>query len=350
MTSPCFATQVHKDLGPDQGLRMIRSQHLPMSGKGGGKFSNAWKKGAVVAFLLVLSGCGKAPPPVFAPPAAPLLDAAKFDGPRALEEARYFVDMGLRDAGTPGALKAAQHLLARLTAFGLDARIDEFTESSPRGDVAFRNVLARKPGKLPGLVVLASHYDTKSGLPEGFEGANDSASSCGALLELARVVAEGPALPFEVQFAFFDGEECMKRYGPNDGFHGSRRLAALLVDAGRAKEVRAFILLDMIGDKDLTVTIPRNSTPALVSLIFEAAKEEGARSKFSLFAHEIGDDHDAFYDRGMPAIDLIDFNYGSAPGLNDYWHTAQDTFDKISAESLETIGRIVLRVLNRLAP
>jgi glutaminyl-peptide cyclotransferase len=320
-----------------------------MFGKSCVKSSNVWKIACLGLLLPIFGGCGKAmPPPAASPPAAPLLDAARFDGQRALEEARYFVGIGLRDAGTPGALKAAQHLLARLTAFGLDARIDEWVEASPHGEAAFRNVKARKPGTGAGLVVLASHYDTKTGLPEGFEGANDSASSSGALLELARVLSEAPPLPFEVQFVFFDGEECMERYGPNDGFRGSRRFAAELIDAGRAKDVRAFILLDMIGDKDLTVTIPRNSTPALVSLIFDAAKEEGARSKFALFAHEIGDDHDAFYDAGMPAIDLIDFHYGSAPGLNDYWHTAQDTVDKISAESLQTIGRVVLRALNRI--
>jgi glutaminyl-peptide cyclotransferase len=321
-----------------------------MFGKSGKKVSNVWKIAGLALLLPVLGGCGRAaPPPPLASSAAPILDATKFDGQRALDEARYFVELGLRDAGTPGALKAAQHLLARLTALGLDARIDEFVEASPRGDVAFRNVKARKSGKGAGLVVLASHYDTKTGLPEGFEGANDSASSCGALLELARVIADSPDLPFEVQFAFLDGEECMTRYGPNDGFHGSRRYAAELVDSGRAKEVRAFILLDMIGDKDLSVTIPRNSTSALVSQVFDAAREEGARSKFALFAHQIGDDHDAFLDAGMPAVDLIDFHYGSAPGLNDYWHTAEDTFDKISAESLQTIGRVVLRTLNRLS-
>jgi glutaminyl-peptide cyclotransferase len=97
------------------------------------------------------------------------------------------------------------------------------------------------------------------------------------------------------------------------------------------------------------VTIPRNSSPALIAMVFESALEEGVREKFSLFPLQIGDDHDPFFSAGIPAIDLIDFEYGSAPGRNDYWHTEEDRMDKLSAESLGTVGRIVLRTLNRLA-
>jgi glutaminyl-peptide cyclotransferase len=147
---------------------------------------------------------------------------------------------------------------------------------------------------------------------------------------------------------FFDGEECMTHYGLSDGLHGSRHLAKRLIDAGRAGDIQAMILLDMIGDRDLTVTIPRNSTPALIAAFFEASREDGAREKFSLFPLQIGDDHDPFFSAGIPAIDIIDFHYGSAPGRNDYWHTEADRIDKISAESLGVVGRIVLRVLNRL--
>ena len=142
--------------------------------------------------------------------------------------------------------------------------------------------------------------------------------------------------------------------GPHPDTHdqqaaGSRHLAKKLIDEGRAKDIKAMILLDMMGDRDLTVTIPRNSTPSLISAVFSAAQEDGSRDKFSLSPLQIGDDHDPFFSAGIPAIDIIDFYYGSAPGRNDYWHTEEDRIDKLSAESLGTVGRVVLRVVNKLA-
>ena len=296
--------------------------------------------------LILLASCRQKPAePVQAPPR---LDPAAYDGAKALQEAQGVVDLGPRDAATAGAEAAAKHLRDRLQAAGVEASIDEFKAQSPKGETVFRNVMGRLPGAGKGLVILASHYDTKSGIPN-FQGANDSASSSGALLELARVMAEGPELPFEVLFVFFDGEECMEHYGVSDGLHGSRYLAKKLIDDGRARSVKAMILLDMIGDRDLTVTLPRNSTPALISMVFDAAREDGSRGKFSLSNLQIGDDHDPFFSAGIQAIDIIDFSYGSAPGRNDYWHTDADTMDKISAESLGTVGRVVLRMVNKLA-
>jgi glutaminyl-peptide cyclotransferase len=296
--------------------------------------------------LVLLTSCQqKTPEPVKAPSQ---LDPAAFDGARALEEARGLVDLGPRDQATPGSEAAAKHLCDRLRTFGVEASIEEFKAQSPKGEVVFRNVIGRLPGNGKGLVILGSHYDTKSGIGEEFQGANDSASSSAALLELARVMAQGPELPVEMLFVFFDGEECMEHYGPSDGLQGSRYLAKKLISEGRAADVKAMILLDMIGDRDLTVTIPRNSTPRLISAVFSSAQEDGSRAKFSLSPLQIGDDHDPFFSAGMPAIDIIDFFYGSAPGRNDYWHTEEDRMDKLSAESLGTVGRVVLRVVNKL--
>jgi glutaminyl-peptide cyclotransferase len=306
-------------------------------------------KNAVLAgalCLVLLSSCREK---AAAPVAVPQLDPAAFDGAKALEEARSLVDLGPRDAATPGAEAAAKHLRDRLQALGVDASIDEFKAQSPKGEVTFRNVVGILPGSGEKKLILGSHYDTKSGIGTKFLGANDSASSSGALLELARVMAQGPKLPFEVMFVFFDGEECMAHYGPSDGLHGSRYLAKKLVDEGRAADIKAMILLDMIGDRDLTVTIPRNSSPSLVSAVFAAAQEDGSRGKFALSPLQIGDDHDPFFSAGIPAIDIIDFYYGSAPGRNDYWHTDEDGIDKLSAESLGVVGRVVLRVVNKLA-
>jgi glutaminyl-peptide cyclotransferase len=300
---------------------------------------------SVFCLMFLLTSCRQK---LAGPVKPPQLDPAVFDGANALEETRSLVELGPRDATTPGSEVAAKHLRDRLHALGVEVSIDEFKELSPRGEAVFRNVIGRLPGRGEGLIILGSHYDTKSGIGEKFQGANDSASSSAALLELARVMAQGPKLSVEVMFVFFDGEECMVHYGPSDGLHGSRHLAKKLIDEGRVGDIKAMLLLDMIGDRDLTVTIPRNGTPALIAMVFEAAQEDGAREKFSLFPLRICDDHDPFFTAGIPAVDIIDFHYGSTPGCNDYWHTERDSMDKISADSLGIVGRVTIRVVNQL--
>lgn len=121
-------------------------------------------------------------------------------------------------------------------------------------------------------------------------------------------------------------------------------MAKTMAEDGSLTRVAAMILMDMVGDRDLTVTIPRNTTPWLGALAFDAARAEGVRRHFQLYPYMIADDHNAFLERGVPAIDLIDFQFGSAPGKNDYWHTAEDSMDKLSAESLSVVGRVAARM------
>lgn len=303
----------------------------------------------VVSGLLWAAGCGpRAAETAPADEAGNVQARVAVSGEAALAEVRDFVALGNRDAGTEGAKNAAVHLFDRLRALGVEAEIQEFSEASPRGETVFRNVLGRIPGGDGKIVLLGSHYDTKTGI-EHFEGANDSGASTGLLLELARTLKANGPHGAEIRFAFFDGEECMEHYGPRDGFHGSRHLAAALAADGSLTNVAAMILLDMVGDRDLTITIPRNSTPWLTALAFEAARAEGGRKHFGLFPGMISDDHEAFLALGVPAIDLIDFEYGSAPGKNDYWHTAEDAMDKLSAESLEIVGRVAARMAEEIA-
>lgn len=304
----------------------------------------------LAGLVLGTAGCGRAPGPAAPVPSPPPAETAPVavDGARALEEVRNFVALGPRDSGTPGAAQAANYLRVRLREIGVEAEIQEFREASPKGEVTFRNVLGRIPGTSSRILLFGSHYDTKAGI-EGFEGANDSGSSTGLLLELAQGYAQAGPPALEVRFAFFDGEECMKAYGPGDGFHGSKHLAQTMEADGSLSNVAALILLDMVGDRDLTVTIPRNSTPWLTALAFEAARAEGVREKFRLHPQPIGDDHVAFLKRGVPAIDLIDFEFGSGPGKNDYWHTPADSMDKLSAESLGIVGRVAARLAAEIA-
>ena len=302
----------------------------------------------MLAGLALAVGCGRPPPAEETPPPAIPAKPVAISGAAALEEVRAFLEVGPRDAGTPGAERAATYLAERLRALGVAAEIQEFREPSPLGpETVFRNVLGRIPGRTDRIVLLASHFDTKAGIPD-FVGANDSGSSTGLLLELARAFAAAGPPELEIRLAFFDGEECRIEYGPTDGFHGSRHLARTMAADGSLSNVVAMILLDMVGDRDLTLTIPRNSTPWLVSLAFAAARAEGVRDRFQLYPFNVGDDHVAFFERGVPAIDLIDFAYGRAPGLNDYWHTPADTLDKLSADSLDLVGRVVARMVAEL--
>lgn len=329
-------------------------------------------------------------------------DSSAFNATNAFNEAKTLIEITPRYSGSPGAQKAAEHLLSRLRAMGIETALDEFEEETPAGKMLFRNVVGIMPGKDKDFsptahwIIIGAHYDAKSGILDNFEGANDSGSGVGVLLELARIVQTAatnltsgsfkngrnfkkvgtdslvrpserqkrggtgcPALPAEksswgaapdvnIMFVFFDGEECKNHYGKNDGLHGSRRLTEQLVKDGRSRKVRAVIILDMVGDRDLNITIPRNSALSLVAALFGAAQAEGTREKFTLSSGEILDDHQPFLSAGMPAIDIIDFEYGSAPGKNDYWHTPEDTADKLSAQSLEIIGRTVLRLLDNL--
>jgi len=296
----------------------------------------------MICGLLLLAGCTKAPVP---PPAPASADPSAFSGERALYEVRSFVAVGPRDSGTPGAEKAATYLYNRLQAVGVEATVDVFMAKSPEEHTVFRNVIGRVPGTRPGIIIVASHFDTKSGIPN-FVGANDSGSSTGILLELARILGRAPSLGPEIQFVFFDGEECMQSYGPNDGLQGSRHYAKRLVKEGLASNVLGVIVLDMVGDKDLTVTLPRNGAPELMAAVMQGAHAVGAREKFSLHKFEVGDDHVPFLEAGMPAVDIIDFDFGSAPGLNDYWHTAQDTVDKLSDQTLGIVGQVTIHVIN----
>ena len=143
-----------------------------------------------------------------------------------------------------------------------------------------------------------------------------------------------------------DGEECMNAYAEGDGLWGSRHAAKSLKESG--VKVKAVICLDMLGDKDLHVSIPKNSSPALSKIALAAAKRAGVSDKVSRIDLLVKDDHVPFLEAGFKSIDLIDFEYGSAPGLNDYWHTDRDTVDKISEESLFTAGKLVVGMLDIL--
>ena len=266
-------------------------------------------------------------------------------GSNALARVTRLAALGPRDAGTPGAERAARWIEGELRQSGLAVTLDTFEDETPVGSRTFHNVVATLPGKNPEQIVLLSHFDTKAGIAADFIGANDGGSSTGLLLALAECLSSQPRESGLI-FAFLDGEECLYAYGPQDGLHGSRKLARQMRQ--RNVPVRAVILLDMVGDHDLRFTLPRNGTAELKLLLLDAAAALGCRDRVKLLDHDILDDHQPFLDHGFPAVNLIDFEYGTRPGANDLWHTPADTLDQLSAESLRMAGAVALEVIRRL--
>ena len=296
---------------------------------------------ALLAAAMPFAGC-RDDGAVNAPAAKRVVAQVPADlGTNALDRVRRLCEHGPRDALTPGAEAAAKWIAAELSEIGLAPDTDTFDDPAPNGaSRVFRNVTATAAGTGSGHILLLSHYDTKSGISGKFVGANDGGSSTGLLLELAAHFARNPTVP-SVTFAFLDGEECRRTYGENDGLHGSRRLARAMREARKGAD--AVILLDMVGDRDLRLTLPRNGTAQLKTALLDAAEAQGIRSKVGLLPYDIVDDHVPFLEAGFPAVDLIDFEYGSSPGLRDYWHTDSDTIDKLSAESLRVTGALIIQ-------
>jgi Zn-dependent M28 family amino/carboxypeptidase len=295
-----------------------------------------------LTFLLVallLAGCGSKP--------APEIQWNQFDGARAYRHVEKLVGFGPRPSGSPELDGAATYIRTQLEESGLVVEGQLFKALTPRGPMQFRNIIGktrRQTGKAGSIIVIGSHYDTKWMTNITFVGANDGGSSSGTLLEIARLAAAQP----DLWFVFFDGEECMVNYGPEDGFWGSKFFVEELKGRDQVKQIKAMILLDMVGDANLNITMPANSDATLVQQVFEAARATGHRDVFAYRQTEILDDHFPFARVGIPAVDLIDFDFGSAPGLNDYWHTDKDSLDKISPRSMEIVGQTTLRLLSIL--
>ena len=280
---------------------------------------------------------------VAAPLAAP---AQHFNGAKALEYTRDFVSIGPRWPTSQGHTKAESFLKAHFQHDQLEE--DTFTADTPIGPVNMRNFIVRFQGKKDGVIVLGTHYETNYPLRNiGFAGANDGGSTTGLLMaigdQLREEVTRRKQLDgYSVWLVFFDGEEAIKSWSQSDSTYGSRHLAARWGRDGTLKRIKAFMLADMIGDKDLDIQRESNSTDWLVGLVRQAAKKFGYERYFFQVDEAVEDDHLAFVHRGVPSIDVIDLNYGPN---NSYHHTAQDTLDKVSARSLTIDGDVFLETI-----
>jgi len=267
-----------------------------------------------------------------------------FSGASALEYARKVVAFGPRPPGSPAIMRLRAFIASELKRFGCRIERDAFIASTPHGPLAMENLIARFPGASGRAVAVSGHYDTKLLPAIRFVGANDGGASTAFLLELARALAARPHRN-EILLVFFDGEEAIQEWSATDGLYGSRHLAARWTADGTLARLRALINVDMIGDRDLGILQEMNSTAWLRDLVWQTAAEMGLGRYFLRQPAWVEDDHLPFLRRGVSAANLIDFDYGPA---NSYWHTEQDTLDKLSRESFQVVGRVILRVLEKL--
>jgi len=268
----------------------------------------------------------------------------QFDGKRALDYTRQFVAVGPRWIGSPGHAKAEAFLKEQFRRDELEE--DTFTTNTPAGPMEMHNFIVRFPGKKDGVIVLASHYETNYPLRNiHYVGANDGGSTTGLLIEMANYLRGKTLDGYSVWLLFTDGEEAVKSWTDADSVYGSKHLAEKWQADGTLKRIKAFILADMLGDRDLDVQRDLNSTPWLEDLIYQAATEYGWQSYFFQTKTSDEDDHLPFVHRGVPCADLIDLDYGYN---NAYWHTADDTMDKLSAKSLTIAGDTILETIRLL--
>jgi glutaminyl-peptide cyclotransferase len=282
------------------------------------------------------SATAPATAPATADDALPASQTGGFDGARAFQEVAKLVSFGPHPSGSDGIRQAQQYIKAELKSNGCAFEEDNFHTPTPIGEMAMENIIAKVPGTGSGIILLLTHYDTKR--LDNFVGAEDSGSSTGVMLEMARLLCVPQSKdPNAVWIAFLDGEEAMVDWTDTDSVYGSRELAARLAISGDLKRVKAVILADMIGQKDLEIPRETGSTRWLTDLVWSTATRLGYGKVFVTRDSPVEDDHQPFLKRGVPAVDLIDLD-----GYQAYWHTPQDTLDKISARNLGIVGHVVL--------
>ena len=335
-----------------------------------------WLTGAVACLLAIVAGEASMTAPSFGSPgntqpsptakpkqvaqsarnAAGSGSLPAFDGARAFADLKHLVSFGARPAGSEAIAKSRQWIVSQLSEGGLKVDEDKFTATTPVGSLDMANLIVRFPGSSQDVVIVCGHYDTKRFDKFRFVGANDGASSAALVMELGRALANRH-FPYTLWLVFFDGEEAeQEQWSADDSTYGSKHLVAELSSTGELNRVKALILVDMIGDAKLDIRRDPSSTPWLTELEFAAAHRLGYGRYFLDEQYSVGgDDYDPWLAAGVPSVDVIDFDYGpdahASPGSRDwniYWHTAQDTVEHCSAQSLEIVGRVVLGMLQEL--
>ena len=264
----------------------------------------------------------------------------KFDSNRAWEHLRQLVAIGPRPSGSPAIEQSRKYIKDQLAAIGLKAVEQAWDDETPLGRVHMVNLIVTIPGASPSRIAITGHYDTKLFREFRFVGASDGGSSAAFLIELARVLkARKNALTMEI--VFLDGEEAVIEWRGNDHTYGSRHYVETAQRAKTLAALKAMILVDMIGDRDLGIRRDSNSTPWLTDIVWSAAARLKLTNHFLPASTTVEDDHLPFLAAGVPSVDIIDLDYPA-------WHTQQDTLEAVSAGSLQVVGDVLLAALPQI--
>lgn len=259
-----------------------------------------------------------------------------FDSNKAWEHLRQLVAFGPRPAGSAAIEQSRGYIKKQLTDNGIAVTEQAWDDQTPTGRVHMVNLIATIPGASKNRLVIGGHYDTKK-FPFRFVGANDGGSSAAFLVELARVL-KARRNQLTIELVFLDGEEAVIEWQGTDHTYGSRHYVAEAKRSGSLATLKAFVLVDMIGDRDLQIKRDLNSTTWLTDIIWTAAQKQQLATYFRPDRVQIEDDHLPFMDAGVPSVDIIDLEYPA-------WHTAADTLDAVSARSLQVVGDALVAAL-----
>jgi glutaminyl-peptide cyclotransferase len=289
-----------------------------------------------------MSAVAAAPPQSLDAP--PPESTGGFDGKKAFAHVAKQVSFGPRPSGSPAIIQAQDYLQSELKSYGCTVETDSFSADTPAGRLPMKNILVKIPGDKPGVILLGTHYDTKR--LDNFVGADDGGSSTGVMLELARLLCPQRG-KYAVWIAFFDGEEAVNlEWKDPDNRYGSRQMAARLSMSGDLAKIKEFLLADLVGGRTPHFKRDDTSTEWLNDFVWSLAAKLGYSSIFVEQRGNIGgDDHFSFTQRKVPSVDVIDLDTA-----NDvpYWHTPQDTLDKISAKTLAIVGHVFLESVKQL--
>ena len=260
-------------------------------------------------------------------------ETESFDGARAYKDIKTQLAFGPRIPGTEAHQVTVNWIIESMKKSGWEVDTQEIQVN----DITIKNIIAKKGMGEP-WIILGSHYDTRQfadrdksadGKLQPVMGANDGASSTAVLLELARIIPE--KINGQVWLVFFDAEDI----SGDEIALGSQQFVNSL--EGKPDSV---VILDMVGDSGLNIPMEKNSNPELMNEIWEVASDLGYTQFIPAYKYGILDDHIPFVRAGIRAVDIIDFDY-------PYWHTTQDTLDKVSAESLTVVGQTIFEWLNK---
>jgi len=266
--------------------------------------------------------------------------AVRFDSNRAWEHLRQLVAIGPRPSGSPAIEASRKYIKDQLTAIGVTATEQAWDDATPAGAVHMVNLIATFPGASKNRIVIGGHYDTKRFRQFSFVGANDGGSSAAFLIELARVL-KARKNAATIELLFLDGEEAVQEWQGNDHTYGSRHYVALAKKDGSLATLKSFVLVDMIGDRDLRIKRDTNSTRWLTDIIWDAARQQKLTTYFPAETTQIEDDHLEFTAAGVPSVDIIDLEFGP-------WHTAADNLNSVSAGSLQVVGDVLIAALPQI--